>query len=454
MKKYSEKFIDKYKILQNAIIGFEFECYMNTSYYKTLENLNNELSPITVNGFKSYHPNFDVTDTKWALTVDTSLGLAGCEIVTGAMDYYTAKYYLVKMLKFIQKYGYTNEKTAIHINLSFKDKDISNINILKLILDIDENEIYKSFPSRKDNIYAKSIKNMIPFKNYSFSDISIDKVKSLLQYPNDKYFGLNFTHLNNPIETRRLEFRYLGGKNYEQKIGDITDITDDFILKSYNAIFGQFTEDDSDKLTKYLNTKISMFKSFETYDTFLIEYPKIRLQVDQLSTYDLVNAIYPKIQKRLYEFFESVDEMKGDVVINYYSQEQKMEIINASFKTTFKLKGYDFINSNVYDGIFDNCVFNNCTMHNLQVQTSILYNCEIKKAKIFNCDVDVSTITDCYFEDGYMNSDMIGGILRSGKIGVYANISDTTEIIAQSSDNFFQTNINLDNEKKGKFGKF
>lgn len=45
MQTYSEKYIDKYNILKHAIIGFEFEAYYNTSFYKTLENMNYELSP-------------------------------------------------------------------------------------------------------------------------------------------------------------------------------------------------------------------------------------------------------------------------------------------------------------------------------------------------------------------------------------------------------------------------
>ena len=49
----------------------------------------------------------------------------------------------IKILKFIQNYGYTNEKSSIHFNLSFNeesDKNLNSLNILKLILSIDEEE--------------------------------------------------------------------------------------------------------------------------------------------------------------------------------------------------------------------------------------------------------------------------------------------------------------------------
>ena len=48
---------------------------------------------------------------------------------------------------------------------------------------------------------------------------------------------------------------------------------------------------------------------------------------------------------------------------------------------------------------------------------------------------------------------MIGGVLRSGKIGLYADISDTTEVINDATDNFFQTKIDAEDKKYGKFEK-
>ena len=48
-----------------------------------------------------------------------SLGSNGCEIITGPLDYFEAKFYLNKILKFIDDYAYTTDKTAIHYNISF-----------------------------------------------------------------------------------------------------------------------------------------------------------------------------------------------------------------------------------------------------------------------------------------------------------------------------------------------
>ena len=45
--------------------------------------------------------------------------------------------------------------------------------------------------------------------------------------------------------------------------------------------------------------------------------------------------------------------------------------------------------------------------------------------------------------NGYLNADMEGGVLRSGKIGPYANISSTTKIVSEI-DNFFNTKFDDD----------
>jgi len=220
MRKYSDKFLNDSAKLKDAIIGFEFEFYMKElSYYKTLEILNDELKPVKVWGFRQYHSDFTPDAQNFKIEPDLSGGSNMVELVTGPLDFYDAKYFLIKIIKFIQNYGYTNEKCSIHFNVSFNDKDLNDLNTLKLILNIDEDEIYRNYPSRKDNVYAKTVKKIIPFKEYDYFNIPIGVVKNNMRLPGDKYYGVNFLHINNDKQSQRLEFRYIGGKDYEKKIG-------------------------------------------------------------------------------------------------------------------------------------------------------------------------------------------------------------------------------------------
>jgi hypothetical protein len=86
------------------------------------------------------------------------------------------------------------------------------------------------YPSRKNNVYAKSVKKMIPYKEYDFFNIPISVVKNNLRTPNDKYYGINFLNINNDKESQRLELRYIGGKDYEKNIGNLIYFMDRFII--------------------------------------------------------------------------------------------------------------------------------------------------------------------------------------------------------------------------------
>src|SRR5574343_563358 len=314
MRKYSEKFINDSNILKKAMIGFEFEFYMkDLSYYKTLELLNQYLSPVKVWGFRQYHSNFTPDRYNFKIEPDLSGGANMVELVTGPMEYYDAKYYLVKLLKFIQEYGYTNDKSSVHFNLAFNeksDKNLNDLNVLKLILETDEDEIYRAFPNRKNNVYAKTVKKIIPYKEYDFHNIPIDIVKNNLRLPSDKYFGINFLHINKGKENQRLEFRYVGGKDYEKNIGQITYFLDKFVVNTNNSIDVGFDDDDIQNLEEYLDDNISMFKNFSKYDNFIVEFPTISLQIDQNYGYDVVNAYYPKIYNKLFHLLDSTEDLK------------------------------------------------------------------------------------------------------------------------------------------------
>ena len=446
MQKYSEKFLNNIDILKHSRIGFEFEAYMkDLSYYKTLELLNQYLAPIKVHGFKQYHSEFKVDEENAKLEPDLSGGANMIEIITGHYSYMEAKHYLIKILKFLQEHCYTTEKSSIHFNLSFDDecdKNLNDINILKLILSVNEDEIYKSYPSRKNNVYAKSIKKIIPYKEYDFNNVQIDVIKNNIRFPGDKYYGINFLHINEDKEQQRLEYRYIGGKDYEKNIGQICYFLDKFIIDTYNSIDSEFNTNDVSELETYLEKNISIFKTFSKYDSFIVNFPTISLQIDQYNGYDVVNAYYPKVYNKLFSLLDSTDNL-SECIINYVTATQKFEIIDAKVKSNFNMKDYDFINCVVSDGIFENCTFVNSDVTNSQIILSKVVGTDIINSKLLNSNVEASNIKDCFFMNGYLNADMEGGVLRSGKIGPYANISSTTKIVSEI-DNFFNTKFDDD----------
>ena len=371
MKKYSESFLNNSSILKNAICGFEFEFFMkDLSYYKTMELLNQYLYPVKVWGFRQYHSSFKPDSKNFKIEPDLSGGANMVELVTGPLSYFEAKFYLIKILKFIQQNGFTTEKSSIHFNVSFTnecDKNLNDLNVLKLILNVDEDEIYRSYPSRKSNVYAKSIKKMDPYKEYDFNSIPIDIVKNNLRLPSDKYYGINFLYINNPKESQRLEFRYIGGKDYEKNIGQILYFFDKFIIDVSSSIDASFNDNDILELEVYLDKNINNFKNFSKYDNFIVEFPTVSLQIDQFYNYDIVNAYYDKIFPKLHILVDSTENLK-DCIINYVTTTQRIEIIDANIKSTQNINNFDIINCTISDGIFDSCNFVNSEVANSQLK--------------------------------------------------------------------------------------
>ena len=446
MKKYSDKFLNQSEKLKVAKVGMEFEMYLkDISYYKALELLNSELSPVKVWGFRQYHSDFTPDASNFKIEPDLSGGSNMVELVTGPLSFYDAKYYLIKIAKFIQNYGYTNEKCSIHFNISFTDdRDLNDLNILKLILNLDEEEVYRNYPSRKDNVYAKTIKKIIPFKEYDYFNIPINVIKNNMRLPSDKYYGVNFLHVNSDKESQRLEFRYIGGRDYEKNIGQLIYFLERFVIDVYDSVDVDFDAEDVKKLEEYLEDNIKTYKNFSKYDNFIVDHHSVQIQIDQNSNYDVVSTYYSKIYNRIFQLIDSTEGLK-DCIINYVTSTQTLEIVDANVKTTSTLKNLDFVNSKL-EGIFEDCLFLGCEIKNSQCIKSKLLQSEAEESKILNCKVDQSTLTNCFFMNGHLNGDMYGGVFRSGKLGPFATMDSDVKVITDNN-NFFDTKY--DEETKG-----
>jgi len=448
MKIFSNEYITDFNKLKNAIIGFEFEFYTERSYFKLLELLNNTLAPIKVHGFRKYHSSFKPDESNFKIEPDLSGGPELVELVTGPMPYINSKIILLKILKVIDKYARTDEKCSIHINISFEDNEdgkvLNNLNMLKLILKVDEDLIYNYFPDRKDNIYAKSVKQLIPFRGFDFSTNALEILQTNIQLPDTKYYGINFQ----TTEKGRLEWRYIGGVGYHKKTADIIYLMDYFIALTWDCLYEKLDEDDLEQLQKYLFENINIFKTFANYDDFIAEFPTIDIQVDKLGEYGIVKAYYSNIYDEVYDMSRNIYNLK-DCIINIDTQTNRIELVDATFKTIFDLNNIDFIECSMNSGRYNACNFIsselvNGTIHGGEITDSNILNCKIENAKIDkDTDISDSFLYQCLI-DGCVKGN---SILRMCKIGSNAVIDDSVQIVTDVN-NYFNTKP-VDTSKKG-----
>lgn len=452
MKKYSDKFLDRHSELRNAIVGFEFEFYVkDVSYYKTLELLNKELAPVKVHGFRQYHSAFTPDKDNFKIEPDLSGGSNMVELVTGPLVYDEAKYYLLKIIRFINTYGYTNERCSLHINLSFVEgnKDLNDLNILKLILNTDEDEIYQFYPSRKGNPYAKSIKVIIPYKEFDYFNVPIETVSKTMRVPSDKYYGINFVNITEGREKQRIEYRYIGGTGYEKNPGHLVYFLDRFILDAHMSVDTSFTQTDARLLEEYLENNIGKFRTFNSYDNFLIEFPDVILQVDRDGTYEVVDSNFQRVFEELFEIVECVPELKN-CIVNFDTERGVMEVVDGEIRPTRTLKKTELINCVVESGIFEKCNLHGCEITGSQIIKSSIHSSNIKNSKLYSCHLDDTLLSGCYFVGGYMNGQMEGGVLRSGELGPYSMVSPETKVVTDEKDNFFRTRFDSEGVENDK----
>ena len=265
-----------------------------------------------------------------------------------------------------------------------------------------------------------------------------------MRLPSDKYYGVNFLHVNSDKESQRLEFRYIGGRDYEKNIGQLIYFLERFVIDVYDSVDVDFDAEDVKKLEEYLEDNIKTYKNFSKYDNFIVDHHSVQIQIDQNSNYDVVSTYYSKIYNRIFQLIDSTEGLK-DCIINYVTSTQTLEIVDANVKTTSTLKNLDFVNSNL-EGIFEDCLFLGCEIKNSQCIKSKLLQSEAEESKILNCKVDQSTLTNCFFMNGHLNGDMYGGVFRSGKLGPFATMDSDVKVITDNN-NFFDTKY--DEETKG-----
>jgi hypothetical protein len=434
MDKFTDKYINNWNILTKAIVGFEFEFYTERSYYKLLELLNRELYPIKVHGARKYHSSIKVDENNFKIEPDLSGGYDMVEMITGPLHYNDSKIILLKILKILKKHANTNNKSSLHINISFDDKykNINNLNPLKIILNIDEDKIYNLFPNRKDNFYAMSVKNMIPFKDFDFIGSAAHIIENNIELPDTKYRGINI----NKIREGRIEFRYIGGVGYHLEVSKILELLDYFILISWSSIDKSITKEDRKLLLNYLNKNINNFKKFKKVENFIAEFPSIQLEIDKNDEIVIVKTYYSEIYDEIYELISNIYNL-NNCIINYDTSDRKIEIIDADFKAILDIENVKFINCIINSGRFKNCDFVSSEIKNVH-----LHNCDIKDSDIFNskienCIIDqTSIIKESYFYGGLLNGFMESGVFRAGKIGDYGEIDKNVKIITDS-ENYF-----------------
>ena len=121
---------DRQSILNASQIGIEFEFYSNLELEETQKSIS-ELVNRKIKLEDKAHSDFQPSADVFKMEPDMSGGKGLIELVTGPMPYRNARIVIQKMLRWIEKNGYTNDRASIHLNMSFNPDYLVDKNMVQ-----------------------------------------------------------------------------------------------------------------------------------------------------------------------------------------------------------------------------------------------------------------------------------------------------------------------------------
>ena len=422
---------DQLNAIHSSKIGFEFEFFSNENLDRTKDSLSQALNK-KIRIEEKAHSDFTPTEETFKLEPDNSGATGMIELVTGPLPFVEAKLVMAKTLKWVRENGSTNERCSIHINIAFDGKklgpitNMSKLDIGKFVLNFDENKVYEAFPNRKDSVYAKSIKFIVPLSGMTQPSPEKNLWKNYM-FVKEKYYGINF----GKVPKGYIEFRYLGGKDYENRYSTILSLTEHFITSLYETLVNpQYSESDLKVLDKILEKHKTVIESYRTYSSFKEKFPNIHLMIDLKTADQIIEMYYPKIREKIFDLITKADMNEG--FINYDADTGRIQIKDAKLMRCFEINGIDIVDS-VIQGNIVNCDIFSCDLKNSSIFESNLFGATVAEdSKIEESYVSRNVICEdsyVFGKRGVFSGEMVGGIFRQGRATKLARFGDNTEVI-------------------------
>lgn len=432
------------EILSSARLGFEFEFLSKEDPLIIARSLSDVLGirvvvPLTVDNIEKeelkYHTPITVTANLFKLEADWSAGKDCKELITGPLPFEEAKIVLLKILNWIDKNAWTTDRTAFQFNVSFDawkikmKTNLTHMNALKFCLEFNEDVACKDFPKRKDSIYAKSIKHLLT--NNIFNVTPAGGSSQFIVAPT-KYYAVNLTKL--PLNY--LEFRFLGGEDYQTKKHAIIESIEYSIISLYKISQNpELTQNNIAKLSKLLESNKRYLDAYKNYDMFKTNFPDIKLTVDMRNDIETIKSVWSHIHDRVFKFLLRCGCSKMN--INYDSDAGKIQVKEANLRYA-EVEDVELISCTGF-GYFHECYFYDCKMEKIHMDhCTVVKGCIMTNAKVESTNVQKDNeLIDSYVanDSGFIvDCKMVGGVFRKGLVGANAELSEETSIVSKTEE--------------------
>jgi hypothetical protein len=311
---------------------------------------------------------------------------------------------------------------------------MENLDRLQFILGIDEGMIYSKFGNRMNNVYAKSIKKIVPRNRFSSIDDLTTIDPKIFKLPDDKYYGANFTKLKDGY----IEIRYLGGRDYQKKISEIREIVDYIIIHLYNILSGRstYSQKDLDSLKQMMREYSKVVKSFSDPRAFFMNYPDFHLLVDLKGFEENIKTYFPMIRDKVFDLIVEGGVRHG--FFNYDTSTGRFQLKDARCRDASYITDFDLLNCDIKGSRVINCNLYSCKVKNCQIEDSqLLTGNTVENSKVKNTSAEYSnSLEECYIDCAgkAIDCNIKGGVIRKADLGRNANVSKETEEVKDFDD--------------------
>ena len=415
-------------ITGNSLIGFEFKGQFkddeNVLLTKLKDVLNREISFSNIK-YKLLEP----TEHQAVMSIDGKY----CEVKTPQYSYYEALFILPKILELLKNLK-DDKNSYLYFRIGFNKDfcDITQINVMKFILEFNENYILKHLTDLTLDGSFEKLTDIKPTDIESCIDTIKKRMESLKFTDYEDIYGIDFS----TIKLGYITFTYAREINFRNKWEELLKCLNHTIITLYNtsSVF-DFTDDEKNKIEELDKTYGDISKAFGCYELFKEKYKGIKLTKDLNSDGMDIDIIFPTIKDKLFDIVIRCGIKEAE--INYDSDISKIQLKNLESKKCYHLNGVDIVDSDL-----KNCTIKDCDLYDTKVEKSTIIKCNLfgyanfKECKIRDSFVSRNIkLNDCIVSG---NLGKMGGIMKGG------SLRDTTVItsMADIADDVDKTNVN------------
>lgn len=418
------------EVFDNAEIDLVFEFYTSKDIKFIGEDLSNILGKLVVASIDESHK---PTWTTSILLQEFKAQKSKYTLKVGPQQYNNLKPGLRFLLMWINENATLDHFTGLQVGLAFNHqklqtlKHISNMDIGKMILKIDENFIFEKFEESKNNAYSMSVKKIIPLSNFINASGVINSMANVFQLPISEHHGIDFTDYTHG----NLKFNYIRGKQYSDKPDQIEQVLEYYILTTYQSLNEQdYTSFEESELAKMTEHYLSLKNSWYNSEKFVNENKDLKIMVDLSTNPGVIQTHWEHIRKPLFGILFESGPLKGK--FNWDSEEGVFQLKDSKISGAF-IQNMELVNCEL-----DGCILEQAQLWATKIKNSRLERStlvtknEVSKSMLEMVRADrINKIEESYIKNNgeIINCKVTGSFVKNAGLGKNAKLDESSIVI-------------------------